>query len=158
MSYRPNQDRSDWVWCPKTAREIRDRRTSSVVDVINTQWTRCTVKDLNFELLKLCRRNRDGSLRTRYRRHESLHRISTRLDNLGFRHMRASSLRNEHVVAGVEAWKDDGLSAASMQNYMSHMRWWAQKVGRSHSLFPSTRQSVKESSKVKPPSRESSGG
>ena len=94
------------------------------------------MKDLNFELLKLCRRNRDGSFGTRHRRHESLQRIATRLDNLGFRHMRASSLRNKHVVALVEAWKDEGLSAASMQNYMSHVRWWAEKVGRSHFLFP----------------------
>ena len=133
---RPIQDSSDRAWCPTTFRDIRDRRTSSVVDVINTQSTRRTVKNLNFELSTLCRRNRDGSYSTRHRRHESLQRIATRLHELGFRHMRATSLRNKHVVALVEAWREEGLSAASMQNYMAHVRWWAEKIGRAHWLLP----------------------
>ena len=94
------------------------------------------MKNLNFELLTLCRRNRDGSFATRHARHRSLQRIATRLYQIGYRHMHTTSLKNKHVVALVDHWKKEGLSTASMQNYMAHVRWWAEKVGVAYRLYP----------------------
>ena len=44
--------------------------------------------------------------------------------------MNADSLRPKHVDALVQQWKADGVSAGTMKNRMSAMRWWAQKIGK----------------------------
>ena len=92
------------------------------------------MKDLNFELLTLCRRNRDGSYSTRSRRLRSLQAIADLLHELGFQHMHLTSLKDRHVVALVEHWKKSGLNSGTMQNYMSDLRWWAEKARRTRSI------------------------
>jgi hypothetical protein len=50
------------------------------------------MRDLNFELKQLCQRNRDGGFSTQYARERILTMIANRLHEMGFEHMRASSL------------------------------------------------------------------
>ena len=59
----------------------------------------CAVKDLNYELSILCRRNHDGSFSTaRSDVTRRLQRHANTLHDLGFHHMRASSLKPKHVT------------------------------------------------------------
>ncbi len=45
--------------------------------------------------------------------------------------MKASSLKGKHVQALLERWQGEGLSSGTIKNRLSHLRWWAEKIGRS---------------------------
>ncbi len=55
------------------------------------------MRDFNYSLKQLCHRNQDGSFATRRDREYILDRIATQLHDMGYRHMRASSLKPRHV-------------------------------------------------------------
>ena len=59
------------------------------------------MRDLNFELKQLCRRNRDGSYATQRDREHGLALIATQLYELGYRLTDAASLKPK--VEGVVA-------------------------------------------------------
>lgn len=86
--------------------------------------------DLEYDLKYLCRRNRDGSRMTQAQREQRLRMIARELNALGFRHLRATSLKPKHVHALVCDWQQQGLSAGTIKNRMADLRWWAQKTGR----------------------------
>ena len=88
------------------------------------------MKDLNYELKQLCHRNHDGSYATRHAREAILTQIANQLHELGFRDMKATSLKPKHVTALVELWKSQGLSAGTIKNRMTELRWWAEKVNK----------------------------
>jgi hypothetical protein len=89
------------------------------------------VDNLTYELRQLCLRNRDGSYKTQADRLGVLKLISRELLALGYRHMRASSLKLKHVEALVGSWLDKGLTPNTIKNRLVCIRWWAQKVGKS---------------------------
>lgn len=86
--------------------------------------------DLEYDLKRICRRNRDGSYMTRAQREQRLRLVARELNALGFRHLRASSLKPKHVEALVSEWQRKELSAGTIKNRMADLRWWAEKVGR----------------------------
>lgn len=86
--------------------------------------------DLTYELRQMCHRNRDGGRKTQAQRMQSLTLIARQLKEGGFRNMRATSLKEKHVDALVDRWKAENLSAGTVKNRMSHLRFWAQKVGK----------------------------
>ena len=88
------------------------------------------MKDLNYQLMKLCRENRDGSFSTQATRKRILDRIANQLHELGYRRMQAKSLKPKHVAALVSLWKDQGMSVGTFKNRLSGLRWWARKVGK----------------------------
>ena len=88
------------------------------------------MRDLNYELKKLCLRNRDGSYATQYARERILTMIANQLHEMGFRDMRATSLKPKHVEALVERWKAEALSAGTIKNRMTELRWWAEKIAK----------------------------
>jgi site-specific recombinase XerC len=88
------------------------------------------VKDLNYQLMKLCRDNRDGGYSTQATRRRMLDLIANELEKLGFRRMQAKSLKPKHVDALVSLWKDLGLGVGTLKNRLSVLRWWAKKVGK----------------------------
>ena len=88
------------------------------------------MRDLNYQLKQLCRRNKDGSFSTQRDRERLLTQIADQLHALGYRHMSAQSLKPKHVEALVKHWQEEGLSAGAMKNRMAAIRWWAQKVDR----------------------------
>lgn len=88
------------------------------------------MRDLNYELKRLCDRNRDGAFATQNKRLRTLDRVADTLHDLGYRKLRASSIKPKHVEALVNHWKEQALSAGSIKNNMTALRWWAEKVGK----------------------------
>ena len=88
------------------------------------------MRDLNYELKQLCQRNHDGSYATRHAREAILTQIANQLHELGFKDMRATSLKPKHVTALVELWKSQSLSPGTIKNRMTELRWWAEKVNK----------------------------
>jgi hypothetical protein len=86
--------------------------------------------DLEYELKGICRRNRDGSRMTQAQREQRLRLIARQLHSLGYRNMRASSLKPKHVRALVQDWQARELSPGTIKNRLADLRWWAEKVGK----------------------------
>jgi len=42
----------------------------------------------------------------------------------------ASSLKGKHVQALLDCWQTEGLSSGTIKNRLSHLRWWAEKIGK----------------------------
>jgi len=93
------------------------------------------MKDLNHQLMKLCRQNRDGSFSTQATRSRILDLAANQLHALGFRHMRPTSLKPKHVNALVAHWQKEGIRTGTLKNRLSTLRWWARKVNR-ESIMP----------------------
>ena len=88
------------------------------------------MRDLNYQLKQLCHRNRDGSFATQADRERMLSLFATQLQAMGYRHMGAGSLKPKHVEALLDAWKEQGLSVATIKNRIAAIRWWAEKIGK----------------------------
>ena len=88
------------------------------------------MRDLNYQLKNLCGRNRDGSYGTQRRRAFQLSQIANQLQDLGFKHMHATSLKQKHVETLVKLWQEQDLRPGTIKNRMSVLRWWAEKVGK----------------------------
>ena len=95
------------------------------------------MKDLNYELSKICRRNRDGSFSTRGGRYARMQRHANTLHELGFFHMHVTSLKPKHVTALVEHWIANEIAPGTLRNYMADIRWWAEKIGKTCIMHPS---------------------
>ncbi len=88
------------------------------------------MRELNYQLKHLCRRNRDGSYRTQADRERQLTLIANQLHALGYRKMSAQSLKPKHIEALVTHWQQETISVGAIKNRMAVIRWWAQKVHR----------------------------
>jgi hypothetical protein len=44
-------------------------------------------------------------------------------------------LKPKHVQALVERWKAEGLSAGTIKNRMTELRWWAEKIAKQNVIF-----------------------
>ena len=88
------------------------------------------MRDLNYQLKQLCRRNRDGSYATQQNRERLLSLMADQLHALGYRAMNAQSLKPKHVEALLRRWQREGLSIGTVKNRMAALRWWAHKVDR----------------------------
>ncbi|MES9887939.1 MAG: phage integrase N-terminal domain-containing protein, partial [Candidatus Sedimenticola sp. 6PFRAG1] len=88
------------------------------------------MRELNYQLKQLCRRNRDGSYRTQTDRERQLTLIANQLHTLGYRKMNAQSLKPKHVEALVQQWQKEDISVGAIKNRLTVIRWWAQKVNR----------------------------
>jgi len=92
--------------------------------------------DLTYTLRQLCQRNRDGSHNTQADRMRSLSLAARQLREAGFRQMKASSLKGKHVQTLLDRWQGEGLSSGTIKNRLSHLRWWAEKIGKT-GILPS---------------------
>jgi hypothetical protein len=88
------------------------------------------MRDLNYKLKQLCDRNRDGSYATQRDRGRVLDQVADQLQDMGYRHMEAASLKSKHVERLVESWKVAGLAVGTIKNRMAQLRWWAEKIGK----------------------------
>ena len=88
------------------------------------------MRNLNYQLKQLCQRNRDGSYATQRNRERLLSLMADQLNMLGYRGLRAQSLKPKHVEALVTKWRQEELSVGTVKNRMAALRWWAQKVDR----------------------------
>jgi len=90
--------------------------------------------DLNYELMQLCARNRDGSFATQVNRERILPLIANHLRELGLVIMGAQSLKPRHVETLVQRRLAEGLSAGILKNRMAALRWWAEKISKAREL------------------------
>ncbi|PLW69660.1 phage integrase N-terminal domain-containing protein [Pseudohalioglobus lutimaris] len=114
------------------------------------------MRDLNYQLKLLCKHSHEGSFETRVGRERQLSAIANQLHDLGFRQLKATSLKQKHVKALVEHWLEQKLSPGTIKNRMSCLRWWAEKVNKRAVVAGSNdfygvpdRQFVSEQSKAK---------
>lgn len=101
-------------------------------DQKNSPFETDTVRDLNYQLKQLCQRHREGSFATRVQRERELSRMANQLHQLGYRHLRAESLKPKHVEALVRQWQAAELAVGTLKNRMAVLRWWAEKVNKQH--------------------------
>ena len=88
------------------------------------------MRDLNYQLKQLCKRNRDGSYSTQANRARMLNQIANQLQEMGYRRMTTRSLKPKHVDDLVKRWLNEGMAAGTIKNRMNCLRWWAAKVDR----------------------------
>ena len=88
------------------------------------------MRDLNYQLKLLCKHSHEGSCATRVGRERQLSAMANQLHDLGFRQLKATSLKQKHVQALVDQWLEQNLSPGTVKNRMSCLRWWAEKVNR----------------------------
>ena len=114
------------------------------------------MRDLNYQLKLLCKHSHEGSFETRVGRERQLSAIANQLHDLGFRQLKATSLKQKHVQTLVDLWLKQNLSPGTIKNRMSCLRWWAEKVNKQAVVAGSNdfygipdRQFVSEQSKAK---------
>ena len=90
--------------------------------------------DLQWDLKKLTKQHREDSIGTQLARHQSLDLTARQLKEMGYRNLRANSLKPKHVEALVRRWQGEGLSVGTIKNRLSHLRWWAEKIGKPSSV------------------------
>jgi len=88
------------------------------------------MRDLNYALLQLCRRNRDGSYATQANRRAILNQIANQLHDMGYRGLRPENLRSKHIEQLVERWTGEALRSGTIKNRMSAIRWVLEKTNR----------------------------
>lgn len=89
--------------------------------------------DLEYDLKQMQERDHAGSHATRANRARILSQMARELKDIGYKDFkRADQLKGRHVNALIAAWKGRELSAGTMKNRMSAVRWWAEKTGRPH--------------------------
>ena len=88
------------------------------------------MQDLEYELRGMVRRASRTAYGTRAAREDVLMQAARALHEMGFRKMKPESLKPKHVEALVERWKQQGLTAGTMKNRMSHLRWWAGAINK----------------------------
>lgn len=88
--------------------------------------------DLTMDLVRLCRRNRDGSFGTQTNRQRGLTAIADELRHLGYKLPGAASLKPKHIEALIEKWHDDDKTHATIRNRLSWLRWWAEKANKAN--------------------------
>lgn len=90
------------------------------------------MRDLAYELRQLCQRNKDGSFATQADRQRMLSLMAEQLEEMGYKHMSAASLKPKHVEGLLERWKSETLSTGTLKNRLSTLRWWAGKIGKAN--------------------------
>jgi len=95
------------------------------------------MREFNYELKQLCQRNRDGGYATRADRERILELIANQLQEMGFKHMHATSLKAKHVSALVDRWHREQIAPGTFKNRMAQLRWLAEKNGTPKIIAPS---------------------
>ncbi len=88
------------------------------------------MRDLNYQLKKLCRQCREGSYATQSNREWVLSLMANQLHELGYRKMTPQSLKPKHIEALVKRWFGQELPVGTIKNRMAVIRWWAHKVNK----------------------------
>lgn len=89
---------------------------------------------LKYQLQGLMKRNPDGGYSVKAERHKILSQVANQLKEGGYKLPSPNSLKPKHVEYLVERWKSEKLSPSTIKNRMAHVRWWAEKVGKSSML------------------------
>ena len=87
---------------------------------------------LEYGFKHILERNKDGSYATQSNRKRMLSMFVKQFKKSGYKtnQMRPSDIKGRHVNALIRQWKLDGISAGTMKNRMSNIRWLAEKIGK----------------------------
>ena len=88
------------------------------------------MKDINYQLAKLCQRSRDGARATQADRHRILQKSANDLFELGFKLKNIANLKTKHIEALVAHWQNGGVSDATLKNRLASLRWLADHIGK----------------------------
>lgn len=88
---------------------------------------------LEYQLMQICRRNRDGSFATQSNRREMLSLFTKQLCESGYKvnQLRPTDLKGRHVNALLKKWQSENKSVGTIKNRMAVLRWIFEKIGKS---------------------------
>jgi hypothetical protein len=89
-------------------------------------------QQLQHELRLLAARNRDGAFKTQANRLTILLMAATQLQQLGYAQLQVHELKLRHFQTLVRFWKQSKISDHTIRNRLAALRWWLEKIGRSH--------------------------
>ncbi|HDL1262091.1 TPA: integrase domain-containing protein [Mannheimia haemolytica] len=87
------------------------------------------MRDLVYSVKNILNHNRDGSFGTQAEREKVLKMAMEELSHSQFKIHDCTQLKGKHIRFLVESWKNEGLSAGTLKNRMSYLRWLAEKIG-----------------------------
>ena len=98
----------------------------------NTHQRRKIMNKLEYGFAHILKRNRDGSYATQSNRKRMLSMFADQLKKAGYKtnDMRPSDIKGRHINALIRQWKIDNISAGTIKNRMSNIRWLAEKIGK----------------------------
>ena len=86
-----------------------------------------TRHNLKHYVLNILRHNRDGSFSTQSVRRERLMLMIDQLVDGGYKLPHIHSLKPKHIQHLTNRWLQEGLSAGTIKNRLTGLRWVAQK-------------------------------
>lgn len=94
----------------------------------------------------ILKRNKDGSYATQSNRRRMLSMFASQLKKAGYKtnEMRPSDIKGRHINALIRQWKVDGISAGTMKNRMSNIRWLAEKIGKADMIKSNTTYGIED--------------
>ena len=93
--------------------------------------------DLKHSIIHLTRHNRDGSFKTQGNRKERLLYIADQLSEGGYKIQHMRQLKFKHVKYLVDRWLQENLSAGTIKNRMTDLRWAMSKFDKT-GVIPAT--------------------
>lgn len=91
-----------------------------------------SMNKLEYQLMQICHRNRDGSFATQSNRRETLSLFTKQLRESGYKvnKLKPSDLKGRHVNTLVKRWLLEKKSTGTIKNRMSVLRWLFEKIGK----------------------------
>jgi len=94
---------------------------------------------IEMEIREILSRNKDGSYQTQRDRSKLLRMFIQLLRQLGFNLDSIWQLKGRHINAMLEYWKESDVTAGTLKNRMSALRWLARKLGKAGIIPKSNR-------------------
>ena len=96
------------------------------------------MKPLEWDLMQLLKRNRDGSSATQYTRAKTLKNFTKLIYASGARNKRIWNLKQKDFTKVIHTWRNEisangePVSDATLKNRVAALRWVAEKIGKPH--------------------------
>jgi len=86
---------------------------------------------ITYQVDVVLKHNKDGSFSTQAARRVIL-RNWAKETGKNFRKLELQGLKPKHIQRAVKTWQEKGLSAATIKNRVSHLRWLSQKINKAN--------------------------
>ena len=84
------------------------------------------------DIVRICRKSRQGSIATQKNRKTGLVAIAGTLKHLGYSPKSARGIKPKMVDALIDYWQREEICDATIRNRMAWMRWLAEETGRAN--------------------------